>query len=221
MRCIVILLMMCTTVSMLLPQKVVPKVATQKIGAKGKKAKFYALVNPAVQKVHKQLFNEFETIKKEIKAGTNQEKIEALKKSYGVQTDKELLFALKPHPQSIALAQAAMESAWGTSRLFRKSNNLFGMWSVNPNEPRVAANQQRDGNKTIWLRKFSSVEGSVKAYYKLIATGKTYKAFRKARYYTNDPYKMILKLDKYSELGAKYPKELGSMMRYNKLTRYD
>lgn len=213
--------MICTTISVLLPQKVEPKDESPKTKAKGKKAKFYALVNPAVQKVHKNLLDEFIRVREEIKAGTNKEKIEALKKRYGVKTDHELLLALKPHPQSIAIAQAAMESAWGKSRLFRESNNLFGMWSVNPNEPRVAAKQQRDGNVTIWLRKFSNVEGSVKAYYKLIATGKTYKAFRKARYFGNDPYTMILKLDKYSELGAKYPKELGHMMRYNKLTKFD
>lgn len=213
--------MMCTSLSTPPPKKLKPEIVPPKMTVKWRKVRFYAIVNPAVQKVHQELMQEFETIKKDIEAGINREKIEALKKSYKVKTDEKLLLALKPHPQSIALAQAAMESAWGTSRIFIKSKNLFGMWSVNPEEPRIAASQKRAGNKTIWLRKFESVEESVRAYYKLIAMGKAYKAFRQVRYETNDPFEIILKLDKYSEMGEKYPEELGGVIRYNKLTKYD
>ena len=74
-------------------------------------------------------------VKKDLKSGSNAAKIEKLKTIYKVKSDKSLLLALKPHPRSIALAQAAMESAWATSRFFVKANNVFGMWSVNKNEP--------------------------------------------------------------------------------------
>ena len=38
---------------------------------------------------------------------------------------------------------------------------------------------------------------------------------------TDDPYKLVKKLDRYSEMGAKYGKELTSMIRYNKFYLYD
>ncbi|MEA1983854.1 MAG: glucosaminidase domain-containing protein, partial [Campylobacterota bacterium] len=144
-----------------------------------------------------------------------------LKDIYKVTSDEKLLLALKPHPQSIALAQAAMESAWATSRFFVEAKNIFGMWSSNPNEPRIAANEKRGGSKTIWLRKFTTVEESVREYYKLMGRGKAFREFRKVRYETNDPFKIILKLDKYSEIGDKYAEELGSMIRYNKFKKFD
>jgi len=186
-----------------------------------KKKKFYSLLLPAVQETHSNLMNEYIQISSDINKSENIQRIKELKQIYKVQSDKELLLALKPHPQSIVIAQAAMESAWGTSRFFREANNIFGMWSANKNEARIAAGKQRDGNRTIWLRRFDSVKDSVKAYYKLIATAKAYKELRETRYRTNDPYEIVKKLDKYSELGEKYTKELASVMRYNELTKYD
>jgi Bax protein len=203
------------------PKKYTAEIVPKKMSVQEKKARFYALINPAVQKVHSDLMRQYEKIKEDMKTGKNKKEIERLKESYNATTNQELLLALKPHPQSIALAQAAMESAWATSRFFVKAKNIFGMWSVNPNEPRIAAGEKRGGTRTIWLRKFETIEDSVKAYYKLMGRAKTYKAFREVRYVTNDPFKIILKLDKYSEIGKEYPKELGSMIRYNKLTKYD
>jgi len=186
-----------------------------------KKARFYYLVEPAVQKVHAELMAQYKNVSQDIKNSKNRNKIEALKKVYKVKSDKELLLALKPHPQSIVLAQAAMESAWATSRFFVKANNIFGMWSVNKNEPRIAASEKRGGKKTIWLKKFDTIEDSIKAYYKTMGRGRAYKKFREVRYSTDDVMKIIKKLDKYSEMGDKYAQELGSMIRYNKLRKYD
>lgn len=203
------------------PKKYTPEIVPTKMSVKEKKARFYALVNPAVQKVHTELMEQFIKVKSYMKHGSNKKMIAKLKKVYRAKTDEELLLALKPHPQSIALAQAAMESSWATSRFFIEAKNLFGMWSVNPNSPRIAASKERAGKRTVWLRKFESVEDSVRAYYKLMGRGKAFKEFRQVRYVTNDPYKIILKLDKYSEIGHEYPKELGDMIRYNKMTKYD
>lgn len=164
---------------------------------------------------------QYKNIEKDIKAEKNTKKIEKLKVEYQVASNDDLLKALKPHPQSIALAQAAMESSWATSRFFVKANNIFGMWSVNKNEPRIAANEKRDGTKTIWLRKFASVEDSVRSYYKLMARGKAYKEFRSLKMQTNNPHELVKKLDKYSEIGAAYGKELSQVIRFNKLIQYD
>ena len=186
-----------------------------------KKERFYYLLAPAIDKVYNELLAQFNEVKKDLKSGSNAAKIEKLKTTYKVKSDKALLLALKPHPQSIALAQAAMESAWATSRFFVKANNVFGMWSVNKNEPRIAAGEKRGGTKTIWLKKFDSIEDSVREYYKMMGRGRAYKDFRDVRYATNDVNKIVKELDNYSEIGEKYTKELSSMIRYNKLTKYD
>ena len=186
-----------------------------------KKERFYYLLAPAIDKVYNELSVQYNEVKKDLNSGSNAAKIEKLKKTYKVKNDKALLLALKPHPQSIALAQAAMESAWATSRFFVKANNVFGMWSVNKNEPRIAAGEKRGGTKTIWLKKFDSIEDSVREYYKMMGRGRAYKDFRRVRYETNDVKKIVKELDNYSEIGEKYTKELASMIRYNKLTKYD
>ncbi len=172
-----------------------------------KKARFYYLIVPVVQKVHKELMEKHNSVLKDMKNSTNRREIQELKKVYRIVTDKELLLALKPHPQSIVLAQAAMESAWATSRFFVQANNIFGVWSTNRFQKRIAAGEKRDGTKTIWLRKFDTLEDSVRQYYKMIATAKVYREFRILRYNSNDVMKMVKKLDRYSEIGEKYTRE--------------
>ena len=173
-----------------------------------------------MQEVYKELNQEYSQISTDIKNGTNKDKIEALKKSYKAKSDEELLMALKPHPISVTLAQAAMESSWGTSRFFKEANNLFGVWSFNKNEPRIAASGQR-GNKTIWLKKYATVKESVTDYYKNLGRSFAFKEFRQEKMISNNPYVLVTKLDRYSEKGAKYGEELTSMMSFNKFLNYD
>ena len=210
-----------TTNSFASTPKYTAKNVPKKMTVAVKKKRFYYLLAPAVDKVYNELSLQYSEVKKDLKSGSNTEKIEKLKATYKVKSDKALLLALKPHPQSIALAQAAMESAWATSRFFVKANNVFGMWSVNKNEPRIAAGEKRGGTKTIWLKKFATIEDSVREYYKMMGRGRAYKDFRRVRYETNDVKKIVKELDNYSEIGEKYIKELASMIRYNKLTKYD
>ena len=55
----------------------------------------------------------------------------------------------------------------------------------------------------------------------MMGRGNAYKDFRDVRYETDDVKKIVKELDHYSEIGEKYTKELASMIRYNKLTKYD
>ncbi len=197
------------------------KTHSKQISVSEKKKRFFTLMIPAVHKAYTELINEYRAVRDDIKNGSNPQKIAKLKSFYKVTTDEELLAALKPHPKSIALAQAAIESGWGTSRFFKEANNIFGMWSVSKNEDRIAAAKQRDGNKTIWLRKFDSIEDSVKEYYKLMAKGKAYKEFRKLRSKTDDVYEIVKKLDKYSETGEEYVEKLSDVIKHNDLTKFD
>ena len=186
-----------------------------------KKERFYHLVVPPVEKVHNDLMDLYLRVKSDIDNKRRPTKLASLRKKYRVSTNLELLYALKPHPPSIVIAQAAMESAWATSRFFREANNVFGMWSKNPNESRIAAGIKRKGGRTIWLRKFYSIEDSVREYYKLMGRGKHFKQFRKTRYETDDVHEIVKKLDNYSEIGSLYGEELSQMIRFNKLEHYD
>lgn len=185
-----------------------------------KKKRFFALLVPAVNEVYNQLQKEYLQAKELIQKDPNNPKIKQLMKEYAAKNPQDLLVRMKPHPRSIALAQAAMESAWGTSRFFKIANNVFGVWSFNKNEPRVAAGKKR-GNTTIYVKKYATIADSIRDYYKILATGKVFEKFRQAKMKTDDPYVLVNYLDKYSERKEAYCKELAAMIRHNKLTKYD
>jgi len=182
-----------------------------------KKARFISIILPVTQSVYAKLQERYNDVTQKLKAG---EQFEGLKKEYGASSDEELLMALKPHPISVTLAQAAMESSWATSRFFREANNIFGVWSFDENDDRIAAGEKR-GEKTIWLKKYSSVKASISDYYRTLARGRAFVEFRRLNLSTNDPYELVKKLDKYSEKGALYGEELTSIIKYNKFYEHD
>jgi len=192
-----------------------PKMTVQE-----KKSRFKSLIVPAVDAVYAKLMIRYEGIKATIDAGETSAKIDELKVEYKATTNDELLMALKPHPKSIAIAQAAMESSWATSRFFRVAYNIFGVWSFDEDEPRVAALQKR-GDKTIWVKKYDSVEASVEDYYRTLGRSSAFAEFRQTRMQTDDPFVLVTKLDRYSEKGALYGEELTSIIKFNKFDQYD
>ncbi len=214
---VIFLLMIITSVIYTVTQKEaeLPKMTVQE-----KKSRFKALIVPAVKTVYAQLMTRYETVKATLDAGESNADIDRLKDEYKATSDAELLMALKPHPKSIALAQAAMESSWATSRFFRVAYNIFGVWSFDEDEPRVAALQKR-GDKTIWVKKYASIEDSVFDYYRTLARSSAFVEFRKARMTTNDPFVLVTKLDHYSEKGSLYGEELTSIIKFNKFDSYD
>lgn len=133
---------------------------------------------------------------------------------------QELLKRMQPHPVSIILAQAAIESGWGTSRFFREANNVYGMWSYNSEEKRIQAGQSREG-KNIYLRSYDTLFESVYDYLYTIARSHAYKDFRKARLETQNPYRLIWFLSNYSEKRVGYVVQLRQMIEYNNLSQYD
>ncbi|WP_404319169.1 glucosaminidase domain-containing protein [Malaciobacter canalis] len=185
-----------------------------------KKKRFIDMMVPALDEVYDELKQEFFQVQEDIKQNKESEKIQKLKEFYKVNTNQELLYALKPHPKSIALAQGAMESAWGQSRFFKEANNIFGVWSFNKSEPRIAAGGKR-GSKTIWLKKYSSVKEAIKDYYITLSRSSAFKEFRKTNFENPDPFVLVTKLDRYSEKKAAYGKELAAMIKYNNFTKYD
>ena len=185
-----------------------------------KKERFRNLVVPAVDEVYADLMAQYQEVSELVESDADANELAELRTEYKASNNQELLMALKPHPKSIAVAQAAMESSWATSRFTRVANNLFGVWSFDEDEPRVAAGEQR-GDKTIWVKKYSSFEDSIRDYYRTLARSDAYKEFRQLKMTTDDPYALVKKLDRYSEKGAEYGKELSSIMKFNKFDKYD
>ena len=146
--------------------------------------------------------------------------VNSLKERYKVDGIPCLLRRLRTHPASIVLAQAALESGWGTSRFYREANNIFGIWSYNKKEPRLAAGQTRSG-KTIYVKKYKTLDDSIRGYFKMMATGYAYDRFREARQKEQNPFLLIRHLDHYSELREEYVKRLYHVIRSGRFYRYD
>jgi Bax protein len=185
-----------------------------------KKEQFKSLIQPPTQEVYADLMTQYEVVKKTIEEGATED-LEYLKVEYKAASNEELLMAMKPHPiSSITLAQTAMESSWATSRFFREGYNIFGVWSFDEYEPRIAAGEKR-GDKTIWVKEYSSVKAVIKDYYRTLARGRAFGEFRALRLKTSDTHQLVKKLNKYSEKGTKYATELSSIINFNKFQAYD
>ncbi|MDB4257295.1 glucosaminidase domain-containing protein [Arcobacteraceae bacterium] len=190
------------------------------ISVSEKKQRFIDILVPISTLVFNQLEAQYKSVKSDIENNSNREYIELLKIEYKAKTDQTLLHALKPHPISILLAQAATESAWLTSRFTKEAYNIFGVWSFNKNEPRIEASGSR-GSKTIYLKKYKTLRASVEDYYKNIGRSWAYLEFRKQRTITNNPYVLTDYLGSYSEKKEVYTKLLKSMIKYNEFYIYD
>ena len=127
-------------------------------------------------------------------------------------------------PVSMAIAQAAKETGWGTSRFAQEGNALFGQWTWSGEGIKPAA---ADDDSTHKVMKFKVLQASVKAYQRNLNTHSSYKRFRSARASLRDERKkldsIVLSeyLDKYAETGKEYVKILQQIIRQNQLTDFD
>ena len=127
-------------------------------------------------------------------------------------------------PVSIALAQAANESGWGTSRFALEGNALFGQWTWS-NKGILPAN--KDPDKSHKVMQFQILKASVRAYKNNLNTHNAYKEFREARAKLREEGETIigLKLTKYlknyASIGEKYVIILDDIIERNVLTDFD
>ncbi len=134
----------------------------------------------------------------------------------------KLLRRLDIIPPELVLAQAANESAWGSSRFTKLANNLFGQWTYTESLGIVPLD--RPEGATYAVRKFASVDASVRGYLYNLNTNPAYKKLRLLREQMRqqgqvlDASVMAGGLLAYSARGEEYIEELRSMMRSNKLT---
>ena len=137
---------------------------------------------------------------------------------------EELLFRMDMIPVSIALAQAAKESGWGTSRFALEGNAIFGQWTW---DGQGIAPLKRDGDKNHKILKFPILRASVKAYKNNLNTHKSYLKFREKRKVLRDKNKGITglaltsTLKNYAQTGSEYTKILNQIITQNRLSDFE
>ena len=147
-------------------------------------------------------------------------------KQYGVPSKdlSVLKIRMDEVPVSLALAQAAKETGWGTSRFAQEGNALFGQWTWSGEGLKPKDADQSQGHKVM---KFNVLQASVRAYQRNLNTHSSYRDFRKARAKLRDEGKeldsLILSryLDEYAETGEKYVEVLQKIINQNSLKDFD
>jgi len=161
-------------------------------------------------------------------SGKEQSWLVQLEDEYGVERGdpadnkfwRILIMRVDTIPVELALAQAANESAWGTSRFAREGNNYFGQWchtagcGIVPARRAVGARHE--------VRRFSSAAASVHSYLHNLNTSRAYAELRRIRYRMRrenveaDAIELARGLGRYSERGEAYIRSLQGMIRKNR-----
>jgi len=147
-------------------------------------------------------------------------------KQYGVLNKdlSTLKIRMDTVPVSLAIAQAAKETGWGTSRFALEGNALFGQWTWSGEGIKPA---DADSNATHKIMKFKILKSSVRAYQRNLNTHSGYKEFRMARAALRDNRRnldgLILAtyLNRYAETGTEYVKIIKQIIKQNNLTDFD
>jgi Bax protein len=157
---------------------------------KVRKSKFVAFVIPFVEKENQ----EVDSIRQKVNSMQLSEKrtdaevdwLTRIGRKYRVTTDEidqkfisQLLLRIDQLPPSLVLAQAAIESAWGTSRFAQKANNLFGHWCMTPGCGIVPKGRPKTAKYEV--HKFESVQQAVHRYFMNLNTNRAYAGLREIR----------------------------------------
>lgn len=138
---------------------------------------------------------------------------------------EEYLKKIDVIPPSLALAQAAVESAWGKSRFVKEANNIFGHWTYEKGSGIVP--KRRDLGATHFIRVFESIEDSIRAYMLNLNSNEAYKSFQEERYSHKEENRQLsgLALSKtmknYSGIAGKYLAILKKVILNNNLLAFD
>jgi len=127
-------------------------------------------------------------------------------------------------PVSLAIAQAANESGWGTSRFALEGNALFGQWTWSK---KGITPKNKDPNQSHKILQFQILKASVRAYKNNLNTHNAYKEFREVRAQLRQQNKRIIGLDltkyikNYAAIGEKYVAIINGIIEQNSLTDFD
>ena len=147
-------------------------------------------------------------------------------KEYGIKKGDitELKVRMDIIPASIAIAQAAIESGWGTSRFALEGNAMFGQWTWSKNGIEPTEKSENQDHKIL---RFSMLRSSVKAYKNNLNTHRGYREFREKRAELRknnkkiSGLKLVNYLHNYAATGKNYTKILQKIIEQNRLTDFD
>jgi len=206
-----------------------PKDLVEIKSVKEKKETFLQILLPLVVAENEQIQNDREYLLKIIKQNQSEKNKAWLNKKYkkykvSNKNIEELIEKIDIIPTSIALAQAAKESGWGTSRFALEGNAIFGQWTWNGAgiEP-----LEKTENQKHKILKFPLLRASVKAYISNLNTHSGYKGFRKKRSQLRMQNKnlsglaLIHELDNYAQTGKEYTKILQKIIEQNDLDEFE
>ncbi len=197
---------------------------------KKRKELFIQIVLPLILEENKKIKIERKTLFSILNKNSNSEEernwLKSKFKQYGV-VNRDLTtlkIRMDEIPVSLAIAQAAKETGWGTSRFAQQGNALFGQWTYDGEGIKPAGS---DAGETHKVMRFKILKASVRAYQRNLNTHKSYKKFRKVRAIQRDVYgslnslELANYLDKYAETGAEYTKILKKIIEQNNLIDFD
>jgi len=196
---------------------------------KQKKETFLQILLPLVVAENERILKDRSYLLKILKENQNDKNTNWINKKYKEYrvSDKnidELIKKIDIIPTSIALAQAAKESGWGTSRFALEGNAIFGQWTWNGIG---MAPLDKDKNQKHKILKFPLLRASVKAYITNLNTHAGYKSFRQKRLELRSENKnlsgldLIHELDNYAQTGKEYTKVLEQIINQNDLDEFE
>jgi len=213
----------------------IPKDWRGLVPADKRKQAFVILVLPLILQANEHVYADRQRLldiaaqKKKGKAlpERDQEWLKDLAATYGSKADdfKELARRVDTIPPSLALAQAAIESGWGTSRFTTEGNALFGQWTMDARNAMIP--EDRDRGATYGIRRFTSLAESVASYFRNLNGHKAYAKFRKQRAALRakskplDGAELAKYLASYSERGADYVTAVQKVIASNQLAPLD
>ena len=211
------------------------------IDSLNKKNIFISILLPIALRGNEIILEEKQSIKKISISKKNIDKLEFFAKKYKVQNYKNINFAnlnnsqisqiksqllikVDTIPISMILAQAIVESGWGSSRFAREGNALFGEWTW---QKGMGIKPEENVDANFAVKSFSDISSSLNSYLLNLNRHSAYKALRNYRFENFKDEKPINGLEAanflsgYAEIGYKYVTKIREMIKANKLYRYD
>lgn len=191
------------------------------VDVKEKKKVFFDYFYPIIVNKNIEILNQRKSIKDSLEIKNefvelcNYFKVECDENNY----KNKLLMHINIIPPSLAMAQAANESAWGTSRFAKEGNNYYGIWCFSKGCGIIP--KQRGTSENHEVKKFKSPNEGVSYYIDNLNRHNGYKKLRNIRINTLDSLELSNGLLKYSERGEHYVEEIQDMISFNKLKEYD